>query len=161
MLQHDTTHNTTLFRTYVNYTTPPLSHRTHTHTYIWYTCAASLSLASAELSSLPASWCLVSPLCAVSLCLLLVTDMGRKFVFSVTVQKQFLSDALLLFADMPKNIDFKHCSTRNTTPRVLCRWLAAYYQPRAPLEANWALPTLWCNNELPPPLLLYTEPRLK
>jgi hypothetical protein len=70
-LQQGTTHNTTLhFGHNANCPTLPLSHRTH---IIHLRC---LSLATAKRFSLPASWCLVTPLCVISLRLLLVTAMG-------------------------------------------------------------------------------------
>jgi hypothetical protein len=161
-LQHCTTHNTTPhFGHNANCPTLPLSHRTHTKHL------RCIPLATAERFSPPASCCLVTPLDVVSLRLVVVTAMGRKLIFWVTVQKQIPSDVfiLLLFAAMPENFfDLKHYFTPNTTPRHPCSYPATCYRTRVQLATNWARLALWLQRTPPPPLpqlILFTETRLK
>jgi len=104
--------------------------------------------------------CIVSPLCVVWLCLILVTVtfMGWKFVFwgmyiRVTIYNSSWvmsssSNVLFVFAVMCKNIFTSNTCTQNTTSRDLCVWMAVCDWPCLKIRINWAVTTLWCNKSL-------------
>jgi len=127
------------------------------------TCAASISVASAERDSLPVSCCLVSPL---YVCHLVFSSWSLSLSWDVGSSSDSLSknssrgmsfsiDLPFLFADVPKNsLEFKYYCIGHTTPRTCAvSWLVDCGCPQL-LQHCGALTS-------PLILFLYTDQELK